>query len=586
MIFSRIKSLMVVLCLFGISLSAQIPQGYEKGLSTISKKELYESLSYLASDSLKGRPTGSPENLAAAKFIAEKFQSYGLKPLFQSARKVQKKESDDESKSDIQTESQSGLDLYFQKFNLEQSKINDNCTLSLIDKNGDNSITRSYSFKNDFLVQSFGSQCISAEAQIVFVGYGIDKGENGYSDYTDAQGKAIDVKNKIVVLLEGFPQERDPKSIFSKAKNPLYINPMRKIDLAFEKGAIAVLIVNSPFKNDPPVNIKYEKAIHNFERDNFSIPDLNKNEIPAFYVNNNVVDDILSGSNKNVKKICEEIDKTLKPASFTMQNKTLKFQVNYDVQFLKTQNVLGLVEGTDPVLKNEFIVIGAHYDHVGLGYHGAMFKKDIGRIFNGADDNASGTSGLIEIAEAFAKSPAKRSILFIAFTVEENAMMGSRYYVKDQPLLPLDKTVAMFNLDMVGRNDTDELYVGGAFYSSDLIKIAQRANEKVGFELFFNTGILTMGSDQAFFIRKEIPSLFFFSGMHDDYHTPEDKIEKINFDKTEKVAKLAFLSAWITANENEKPKYKEATVEERSEIVKESLNRHNEFISNKKKQNN
>ncbi|MGE5682608.1 MAG: M20/M25/M40 family metallo-hydrolase [Bacillota bacterium] len=584
--FLKIKFVVLLLCLFCISVSAQIPAGYEKGLNSISKDEMYKSVLYLASDSLKGRPAGSEENLAAAKYIAAKFKQYGLKPLYTSVKKAVKKEAEEESVTeDDENVSSSELDIYLQKFNIKKAKLTERCGLALQQNTGETKQCRNYAFRTDFLLQYSGCENLNVTAPVVFAGYGIDKGEKGYSDYIDENGKELDVKNKIVVVADGYPLENDEQSIFSKSRNPLYRNQMRKADIARDKGALAMIIVSSALKNDPPINFKYEKSLGSFDRDIFSLPELERNDIPVFYINKNVITDILKGTGKDYRKMLESIDKTLKPVSFEVSGKNMSFEINFDSRLLSTQNVAGLIEGTDPELKNELIVVGAHYDHVGFGYYGAMNKENKGKIHNGADDNASGTAALIEIAEAFSKNPGKRSVLFLAFTGEENGMLGSKYYVNEQPLMPLNKTIAMLNLDMISRNNPGLLSVGGAFYSRDLIKIAERANEKTGFELLYNTGLLTSASDQAPFLRKEIPALFFFSGMHEDYHTPTDDIEKVNFEKAEKVAKLAYLTGWITANENEKPQYKNTTIEERTKIVRESIERQGKFEKNNKNNN-
>ena len=170
---------------------------------------------------------------------------------------------------------------------------------------------------------------------------------------------------------------------------------------------------------------------------------------------------------------------------------------------------------------------------------------------------------MIELAEAFSHCKPKRSVIFIAFSGEENGILGSRYYAYQNPYKNIDNTIAMVNLDMIGRNEAELVWVGGIFYSEDLKKVVQEANAGLNFELLYNVGLLTFASDQGPFIRKKVPSLFFFSGLHDDYHTPSDDVDKINFDKAERITKLAYLSSWILANQEDKPKYREATMDEK-----------------------
>ncbi|MGE5354100.1 MAG: M28 family peptidase [Acidobacteriota bacterium] len=553
---------------------AQIPEGYEKGLSTISKKEILNTISVLAADSMKGRPAGSRENLVAANYIASKFRQYGLKPLFAGTKKIAHKYDENEDRNNLLISEDSSLnDVYYQKFVIKKSRLSDNNSLVLSRNFTKASYRLSYKYLSDFLIQYSVPENLSLSAPVVFAGYGIDKGENGYSDYVDKNGKSLDVKNKIVLIVDGFPQEGDTSSLFSKSRNVLYRNPLRKAELAEEKGALAVIVVSSPFKNEPPLTIKYEKLLHSFQREIFSLPGMERKGIPVIYASGKILKDLFGGISKNLKGCLENIDKTLKAESFEIEDKTMSLEISFDEELLKTQNVGGIVEGSDPVLKDEFVVIGAHYDHIGLGYYGTGNRSNEGKIHNGADDNASGVSGMLEIAEAFSKSPAKRSILFLAFSGEESGILGSKYYVSAQPIKPLEKTVAMLNLDMISRNEKNELFLGGAFYSKDIIRIAERANEHLSMNLFYNTGLYTSASDQGPFLKKKIPSLFFFSGIHEDFHMPTDDLEKVDVEKAETVSKLAYLTAWITGNESVKPAYQEVTMNERMEIVRESMRR-------------
>ena len=188
---------------------------------------------------------------------------------------------------------------------------------------------------------------------------------------------------------------------------------------------------------------------------------------------------------------------------------------------------------------------------------------------------ASGTAGLLEIAEAVAMHPPRRSVLFLAFSGEENGLLGSRYYVTVQPLRPLDSTVAMLNCDMIGRNESELVYIGGAFYSDDLRKAVELSNTAAGtgFELLYNVGLLSSASDQAPFLRRSIPAVFFFAGLHDDYHTPADVPEKINREKTARIARLAYMTAWNVGNAAARPRYRELPPAERAAFSRESIER-------------
>jgi Zn-dependent M28 family amino/carboxypeptidase len=245
--------------------------------------------------------------------------------------------------------------------------------------------------------------------------------------------------------------------------------------------------------------------------------------------------------------------------------------ISVDVQrhTFKSQNVLGLIEGTDPNLRKEVMIIGAHYDHDG---------ESNGQIWYGADDNGSGTAALLEIAEAFAngKSRPARSILLCAFTGEEKGLLGSRYYV-DHPVFPLNRTIAMFQMDMIGRNEdhsadpgqgipeerasenANALNVLGSAFSPDLKTTISRENDRVDltvrFRYDFKAEDLLRRSDQWSFLAREIPAVFFFTGLHPDYHTPRDTANKINYPKLEKVTRLVYLSAFQIAGKPAKPAY-------------------------------
>jgi Zn-dependent M28 family amino/carboxypeptidase len=218
-----------------------------------------------------------------------------------------------------------------------------------------------------------------------------------------------------------------------------------------------------------------------------------------------------------------------------------------DAEKFPTQNVVGFLEGVDPDLKKEIIVIGAHYDHVGVSNDS---------IYNGADDNASGTAGVMEIAEAFTqcKTRPKRSLLFMTFAGEEKGLFGSRYYA-DDPLLPIENTIVMLNLDMISRNDTNEVAIIGSPTSSDLKAINEQANETIGMELAYDQERYFLNSDHYSFYRKDIPVLFYNSKMTPDLHKPSDDPEKIIPVKMAKIGRLVFATAWMIANRTERPNF-------------------------------
>ena len=258
----------------------------------------------------------------------------------------------------------------------------------------------------------------------------------------------------------------------------------------------------------------------------------------------------------------------LKPRSTVLKNITITMNIKVKRQETMVKNVIGYLEGSGP-LANETIVVGAHYDHDGEAF---------GQIWYGADDNGSGTVALLELAEAFGNgSPAPaRSILLCAWAGEEKGLLGSRYYIS-HPLFPLNRTVAMFQMDMIGRNEdhgenksqqiseeraadnTNTVNVLGSAFSPDLKNAISRLNSQTSLTLHFRYDFgaedLMRRSDQWSFLQKGIPAIFFFTGLHPDYHTPRDTPEKINYAKLEKITKLVYLTAYQVANSPERPQF-------------------------------
>jgi Zn-dependent M28 family amino/carboxypeptidase len=264
-------------------------------------------------------------------------------------------------------------------------------------------------------------------------------------------------------------------------------------------------------------------------------------KIPAVHIDGKLAD-VLLGENVSLLRIQEEIDKNLKPRSFLIPGKRVSMEIYFKTEPVRAHNIVAKVEGSDPELKDEVVIVGAHYDHEG--------KDNRGRVYGGADDNASGSAAVLELARAFRnlEQKPKRTILFILFTAEERGLLGARYYVNN-PLFPLEKTLALINLDMLGRNDVDQIAVVGKYQYPKLFNIVSEANKKsVNFELNFSVEEFIRNSDHFPFMRKNIPSVIFNSGMHDQLHTPEDTVDRIITEKVERAAQLIFLTLWKAAN--------------------------------------
>jgi Zn-dependent M28 family amino/carboxypeptidase len=254
----------------------------------------------------------------------------------------------------------------------------------------------------------------------------------------------------------------------------------------------------------------------------------------------------LFGGVDSLKRIQKQIDTELKPFSFEFPEVSSNVKTKLDIKHFTAKNVVGLIKGNDSKLKDEVLVIGAHYDHVGYKEN---HKAGEDYIFNGADDNASGTAGVMALAKAFSASKStKRSILFILFAGEEKGLYGSEHYTQ-KPLIPLSKTVAMLNLDMISRNG-DSLQILGEKFNPELYKIIKEENSFVGLNIIDSGNEFFGASDHANFFKNNISSIFFFTGTHSDYHTVRDNPDKVDHAKAEKTTKLVFRTAWRIVNEN------------------------------------
>ncbi len=489
-----------------------IPQ---QGLDAIIADEMLSHVKFLASDEMMGRDTPSPELDSCAVYIATYFKSLGL--------------------AQVPT-----ADKYFHHFPLLKTRLAGEQKL-LLTVNG---VEKPYEIKEDF-VPLYLAANRKLSAPVVFAGYGITAPEYNYDDF-----ESIDAKGKILLVFSHEPQERDSTSIFNGAKETDHSKLSEKVLNAINHGAVGFIFVTDPshrFRKPPnpwPSLMKSapEEAIP------FSLGEKEENKIVAVRIGKKLAEDLMVSSGKTMEEIYQQIDKELKPQSMDLPGVIATIETHLESDSFRTQNVVAYLEGADPKLKSELVVIGAHYDHTGA--------RNDSTIFHGADDNASGTAGVLAVAKAFAncKEHPKRSILFICFAGEEKGLFGSRYYAGTDPLFPIEKTVAMLNMDMIGRNDTSAVEVSGATRSLDLKEIFLKANDAVNLKVNFGDDKRVGGSDHASFFRKDIPYLAFNTGMHDDYHRPTDTVEKIIPQKMAKVAQAVFASAWLVANMDGRPK--------------------------------
>ncbi len=509
------QSLLLIVGWLLLSCSNISYKSYSKaGETSITPALMKHYISYLASDSMKGRNTPGPELDSAASFISAEFKRFGLKPLNGSFK---------------------------QNFNICVTDLGDN-NVFYIEHNG---VQTNFKIKDDFVPFeiSSGSSC---EGQLVFAGYGITAAEYNYDDY-----KCLDARGKIVIVFRHEPGQNDTLSVFKGADDTKYSNLKFKMANAIKHGAIGMLVITEPlnYNSIRPRGFPWPSLSKIIPREALplNLCDEKEESIPVIHAGEAFVNAVFT-SVDSLKQIQKNLDKVLENKYSDLSSFYVFLKTNILRIQKPTQNVAGLLPGSDSVLRNETLVIGGHYDHVGV-------KKDhkVGEdyIFNGADDNASGTSVVLAVAAAFSKMPLKpeRSILFIAFAGEEKGLFGSKAYTNN-PLLPLKNTVAMLNLDMVGRNSTDSLCLIGNRQSPDIASIVRTENKAEPFTLFYEKENLLGGSDHYNFYQCGIPFIFFFSGFHSDYHKVSDNPDKINFDKTAKVARLVLRVAWHIANQD------------------------------------
>lgn len=466
---------------FAFALSCFIAACVEKAplnkqsTAEITPADIKYHVNYLASDALEGRLSGTPGGEVAAKYIAEEFNRFGLKPIGDRGS-------------------------YFQRFDfIGGVKLGPKNKMTF---DGANDTLR---VGEDFIPVGF-SDSGEISGALAFAGYGISAPQLNYDDYA-----SIDVKDRIVIALRYSPDAKNPHSGFQQMESLRY-----KTLQAREHGAKALLIVTGP-KDDP------EDALPKLRYDRSG----SDAGLVVAQVTRAVADLMLSRSGKTIASLQDEINASKQPLSMVIDTQ-VAFQIDVVKERREASNVAGVIEGSDSSLKEEYVVLGAHYDHLGRSGESAMDSEKENEIRNGADDNASGSAGLLELAQYFSSldQKPKRSLVFLAFSGEELGLLGSAKYVS-APLEPLGKTAAMINMDMIGRMKDSTLVVEGIGTSSSLKEMMEGLNKTYGFNLILKKDGFGP-SDHASFYGKNIPVLFFFTNLHEDYHRVSDDADKIN----------------------------------------------------------
>jgi hypothetical protein len=512
----------------------------QKGSSSasITASDLESHVSFLASPLLKGRMNGEEGLEIAGLYLASQADLIGLRPANGNS--------------------------YFQPYNIIKKTTDSDRTVALVIKNGKDTINVREPFIN--LVPA-GPADFILEGEVAFAGYGIKADKYNYNDFEN-----INPEGKILLIMDRAPMKEDGKTCqFEESGWSSEMNIQVKLTTLFLAKAKAVLVVTDPksgfssFEESTPGIAGYLNSKTSLRGEKEEMQNPFMSSLPkVLFIHRNFADEILSGTGHTLTELQMEIDNSLKSKSFNIENKKLYINALTVKSELTLNNIAGYIEGSDPVLKNEVVVFSGHYDHVGGSGN---------RIFTGADDDASGCAALLEMAEAFQslKKKPRRTILFLWVSGEEIGLYGSESYTQS-PLFPLEKTVADLNMDMIGRvkgiaDSTDQTPMSGPNsvfvitdnQSQELLSIAEEIDKKSSLDFDYSLSgrdhplQLFARSDHYNFVEKNIPVLFFTTGLHTDYHTPGDVTEKLDFAKMELVTKTMYEIGLEVASRKTRP---------------------------------
>lgn len=520
--------------------SAQSPA---PAIESIRQRELRADLFFLASDDMQGRLTDTRTNAIAADWIRSRFERAGLSPGGQNGS-------------------------FEHRYSLTTASLGDGGAVT-VDAGGARLALR---LKQDYYPHRFSASAAS-EAEVVFAGFGIVSPERRHDDYKDA------VRGRIVLILDREPGVDDPASVFDGVVTSEAAQPIRKVLAAQEKGAVGVVFVQDVHNHTgPPANFEAQAAAYwpaeppRVERYTLT-KYVEQVRIPVIQVSAAVAEAIVRPSGRSLLDLARTAET---PGGVTPVPVPASLSIRASVRrhTVPDRSVVAVLEGSDPKLKNEYVLVSAHFDHDGA---------DGPRILAGADDDGSGTVGLLAIADAFARAAGegqrpKRSVIFAAWNSEERGLLGAWAYT-ERPVVPLESIVAVLNMDMIGRNEevqpgggtrfrglevqtaesnANATNVIGTVRSPDLRAAMDAANRGIGLELKHrydnNASNLMRRSDHWPFIQHGVPGVWIHTGLHPDYHTVYDRPEKINYVKMEKIARMVYQAAWDLANAPGRPK--------------------------------
>ena len=542
LIMRRRGTQILLWCLTPLLLSAQQQAPM---IESITQADLRADLFFLAGDAMRGRLTDTNENRITTDYIRSRFERAGLKPA-------------------------SGTSL-FHIYNLMTATLGEGNALIISPVSGGVGPTRELKAGQDFYPQRFSAGGRVA-GQVVFSGFGITAPKWNHDDY---KGR---LDGKIALVLDHEPGERDPKSPFEGVVTAEPAAAWRKALAAQEKGAAGILYVSDVHNHPDPAN--FEQAARNFWPATPRIPNYtlaawaDRIRIPAAQISPALAETLLAGTGKTLAELGKQAEAAGGMTPIAINGLHIDLRTAVDRHIVADRNVLGLLEGSDPKLKDEWVLVTAHFDHDGV--NGAQ-------ILNGADDNGSGTVALLEIADAYALAAQqgqrpRRSVLFCAWNSEERGLLGAWAYT-EQPPAPLANIAGVLNMDMIGRNEEVQVGGGNRFNglevqtaesnanavnmmgyarAPELAAVVDAANAGIGLDIKKrydnNTSNLVRRSDQWPFLQRGVPALGFMTGLHPDYHTTYDRPEKINYAKMEKIARLIYQASWNLANSAARPK--------------------------------
>lgn len=514
--------------------------------ASIRREDLRADLGFLASDGLAGRLTDTAENRLAAEFLRSRFERLGLRPMGRDGS-------------------------YYQPFTLVVPTALGSDNLLRLRAGG--AVELRLRPGQDYYPLRFSANG-RARGAVVFAGFGISAPELGYDDYRDSAA----VRDRLVLVLDHEPGETDPASPFDGVVSSEASSALRKALTAQANGAAGLLVVSDVHNHRGPENFAGGFATTWPERPPRIRPFLlgpwvDQVRIPAAYISRALAETLLRPSGRSLEELANASETPRAQAPVPLPGVEVDLTVSVVRESVSERNVLAALDGADVRLRNEWILIGAHFDHNGA-------EGD--QVFNGADDNGSGTVGLLEIAEAYSLAAQagrrpRRSILFAAWNAEERGLLGAWAFT-EQPLVPLDRLAAVLNLDMIGRSEHVPAGGGGRFRgldlqtaesnrnalnivgysrSPDLKAAVERANRLVGLELKYrydnNVSNLLRRSDHWPFLQRKVPAVWFFTGLHPDYHTVYDDPERIDYEKLEKIVRLVYQMSWELAAQDPRP---------------------------------